>query len=68
MLSRASHSCVVREFWREVLGRRLRRLELEVVEFLVLDWVERDMLGLVYYYVSGFLCLYCVAHCDGSRL
>jgi hypothetical protein len=50
------------------LERRLRRLELEVVEFLVLDWVERDMLGLVYYYVSGFLCLYCVAHCDGSRL
>jgi len=42
MLSRASHSCVVLEFCREALLRRLRRLEF-VVEPFVLDCVERDI-------------------------
>jgi hypothetical protein len=70
MLSRASHSAVAREFWREALVllllRRLRRLE--VFEPLVLDWVERDIFGLRKAVSSSSYILVRVAHCDGSGL
>jgi hypothetical protein len=49
-----------------LLLRRLRRLE--VLEPLVLDWVERDIFGLRKAVSSGSYILVRVAHCDGSGL